>query len=346
VEVLSVWRTREHSFFPFPPGVKITAADDRRAGRGGLAARALRHVPGTLLYPGDRTSRKTTLWTDVQLLRRLWRIRSGVLIGTRPALNLLVAQAGGGPARVATEHAPYPRYNRWLKREIRRRYPSLDAAVVLTEGDRRALEAAVAGSVEVCVIPNAVPRLPGGPSALDRPVVLAAGRLLPVKGFDRLIRAFALAAPDQPEWVLRICGSGEEQGALRALAAELGLGGRMQLPGRVREIGGELNGAAVFALSSRTEGLPLALLEAMSKGLAVVSFDCPTGPRELIEHGVNGLLVPNGDEVAFGRALATLMEDEQLRRRLGAAALRTAERYSLNAAAEHWAALVARLTAG
>jgi glycosyltransferase involved in cell wall biosynthesis len=88
------------------------------------------------------------------------------------------------------------------------------------------------------------------------------------------------------------------------------------------------------------------MLEAMSKGLAIVSFDCPTGPREVIDDGVDGLLVPNGDGAALAEALAALMDDEALRRRLGSAAVRKAEAFSLDAVGERWEALVARLTAG
>ena len=104
VEVLSVWRTRERPFFAFPPGVTVTAADDRRPGAGGRTASLLRRLPGCLLFPGDRTHRQMTLWSDVQLVRHLRASRPDVLIGTRPALNLLVARIGRSPARVAMEH--------------------------------------------------------------------------------------------------------------------------------------------------------------------------------------------------------------------------------------------------
>jgi glycosyltransferase involved in cell wall biosynthesis len=346
VEVLSVWRTREEPFFAFPPGVTVTAVDDRRPGAGGRPAWLLRRLPGALLYPGDWTSRSTTLWTDVQLVRRLWRVRSGVLIGTRPALNLLVSHVERGPAVVASEHAAFGRYNRSLKREIHRRYPALDAVVVLGEHERAPLEEVVGDATPVHVIPNAVPPLPGERSSLDRPVVLAVGRLQAVKGFDRLIRAFALVARDHPEWRLRICGSGVERPALRALIRELGLERHVRLTGRVPHIERELESASVFALSSRSEGMSLALLEAMSKGLAVVSFACPTGPAEIIEHGVDGLLVPDGDEPALARAIASLIEDEALRRRLGSAAIGKAATFDIDAVGERWDALIARLATG
>ena len=148
-------------------------------------------------------------------------------------------------------------------------------------------------------------------------MVVAAGRLVRAKGFDRLIRAFTWVAEAHPGWRLRICGGGPERAALAALIGELRLGGRVELAGKVRDMEAELGAASVFALSSRFEGLPLALLEAMAKGLAVVSFDNCAGPREVIEHGTDGLLVPGGDERALARAICALIESPDLRRRLG-----------------------------
>jgi glycosyltransferase involved in cell wall biosynthesis len=343
VEVLSVWRTREKPFFAFPPGVVVTAADDRRPGAlPTRAARLLRRMPGWLLFPGDYTSRRMTLWSDAQLLRRLRASRPDVLIGTRPALNLLVAGAGGAPALVASEHTPFWVYREWLQRELWRRYGTLDAVVVLGEAQRAPLEEVVRGAAQVCVIPNAVPQQRGGAARLERPVVVAAGRLVPAKAFGRLIRAFTWVAEEHPGWRLRICGGGPQRDELAALIDELRLGEHVQLAGKVRDMEAELEAASVFALSSRVEGLPIALLEAMAKGLAVVSFD--TAACGVVEHGVNGLLAPDGDEQALARAICGLIESPALRRRLGAAARDAAAAYGIESVGARWDALIARLT--
>jgi glycosyltransferase involved in cell wall biosynthesis len=101
--------------------------------------------------------------------------------------------------------------------------------------------------------------------------------------------------------------------------------------------------ASIFALSSRFEGFPLILLEAMSKGMAVVSFDCPTGPGEIIDDHRDGLLVPPRNVEAFAAGLRELIEDEGLRRRCGAAAVATARGYTIDVVGARWDALLDRL---
>jgi glycosyltransferase involved in cell wall biosynthesis len=97
--------------------------------------------------------------------------------------------------------------------------------------------------------------------------------------------------------------------------------------------------ASIYALSSRFEGFPLVLLEAMGKGMAVAAFDCPTGPRDIIDDHANGVLVPRKDVDAFAAALGELIEDDELRSRCGPAAAETAEQYTIDAIGPRWEAL-------
>src|SRR5690606_8206234 len=132
--------------------------------------------------------------------------------------------------------------------------------------------------------------VPPSASAGSRPVIVALGRLVDLKGFDLLIRAFAMVAEAIPGWSLEIHGEGPERPALEALAHALGVGERVRLPGYARDPHAVLRDAGLFALSSRLEGSPNALIDAMADGLAVVAFDCEAGPRELLRDGEDGVL--------------------------------------------------------
>jgi glycosyltransferase involved in cell wall biosynthesis len=113
--------------------------------------------------------------------------------------------------------------------------------------------------------------------------------------------------------------------------------------GPTRDAGAALAGGSLFVLSSRFEGFGMVLVEAMSKGLPAVSFDCPRGPSDIIGHGDDGLLVPNGDVDGLAAALGELMGDEERRRRMSDAAVRKAARYDAGAIAARWRELLAEL---
>jgi glycosyltransferase involved in cell wall biosynthesis len=242
--------------------------------------------------------------------------------------------------KVGQEHMNFSAHRSAVKRAIKRRYPKLDALVVLTEHDREEYSRVLGDSVPVERIPNAVPRLDGPTSPLTAKTVLAAGRLMRQKDFGRLIRAFDLVVQKNPDWQLRICGRGPRRRALEALIDERGLGESVVLAGAVPNLGEEMANASMLAMSSRFEGFPMVLLEAMSKGLPVASFDVPTGPRDIIDDRRNGLLVPHQDVPALAAAINELIEDEELRRRCGEGALETAERYRMAVVGPQWERLL------
>ena len=171
-------------------------------------------------------------------------------------------------------------------------------------------------------------------------LILAIGRLVPQKGFDLFLEAFARIAPEFPQWRAAIAGEGPDREALERLSAELGVRGRVDFVGHVRDVESWMARASLVVQPSRFEGFPNAVLESMGMGAAVISADCPAGPAELIEDGINGRLVPVEDVEALAEAMAELMGDPALRLRLGREATRVRERFRQDSIMAQWEAVL------
>jgi glycosyltransferase involved in cell wall biosynthesis len=358
VEIVSVLRRRRRPAYPPGRGVAVRDLVDLYAARrapapatgaeraAALWRRAASAAPSVAGHPFDPRTREWSVLTDVELVRWLRSVRDGVVVGTRPALNLAVARfARRNVVRVAQDHMNLDSYRPPLRRAIARAYPRLDAVVCLTERDAAEYGALLAGRTRVLAIPNVFPDLTRHRADPEAKVVVAAGRLSRRKGFDRLLSAWARVAPERPDWRLDIYGGGEQEDALRAQAERLGLEGRARLMGFSKRVHRRMARASVYAMTSRREGLPMVVLEAMAIGLPAVAYDCPTGPRELIADGVDGFLVPDGDEDALVDRLLGLLGDAEARRRMGEAARAKAIGYDVAHLAERWEALFCDLAA-
>lgn len=199
---------------------------------------------------------------------------------------------------------------------------------------------------QTTVVPNPlVYPLSGSGSALDprrwirpgRQLVLAAGRMVEQKGFDVLIEAFAPLAAKYPAWDMVILGDGGLRAGLTEMCNALGLQDRIHMPGWAGNMDEWYSQADMYVLSSRFEGFPNTLLEAMAYGLPVVSFDCPTGPGDIIRHGIDGMLV-SAEQGSGGleQAIATLLSDDALRESLGHEATKVRSRFSIESVTERW----------
>jgi glycosyltransferase involved in cell wall biosynthesis len=348
VTVVSVIR-HEHQqdpFFTTDPRVRIEVLVDRHTmGAGRAPSAVIRRWLDDQPAPGSQVSwgreAQGSLLTELHVLARVLRTR-GVIIGTRVGLNLAIARFGHPAAlKVGQEHLEFTRYDDTVKRAMIRHFRRLDVLACLTETGarpyRRKLEGA---STHIVIIPNAIPDElpePADPGA-DR--IVAVGRLAPGKGFHQLIAAFARIAPQHPSWTLHVVGNGPQRGRLRELIARHDLAGQVVLRKGTPAVQDELRAASVFALSSRFESFGMVLLEAMATGLAVVSYACNNGPREILTDERNALLVRTGDVPALARQLERAMDDHALRERLGRAARADVRTYTVSRVTDRWAALL------
>ncbi|MCM1264221.1 MAG: glycosyltransferase family 4 protein, partial [Butyrivibrio sp.] len=167
--------------------------------------------------------------------------------------------------------------------------------------------------------------------------IVAVGRVDSNKNHEMIIRAFDKIADEFPDTSLVIYGEGECRERLQKLVEELGLSKRVSLPGSVTDISDKIYQSSIFVLSSDSEGMPNALLEAMSLGIPCISTDCPCGgPKELIKDGENGFLIPIGDVDALTDRLRMLFSDEEMAERIGKQAAKLAELYSPDKVNDEW----------
>lgn len=345
VRVLSLFRHDAKPAYPLDPRVEHEVLVDVPAGLGRLD-RTLDSRP-TRLRP-EPAERRMTRLTDRALRTALSGLGRGILVSTRPSLHLAATRWGADGVRfVGQDHKNFAtRFANARQAEVlRSAVPLLDAYVVLTRADAEDYRRELPGlRTPVEVINNALPwPRADHPAPLDSKVVVAAGRLAREKGFGRLIEAFAPVAREHRDWRLDVYGEGPERAALSRRISRLGLDGQVRLPGYTDDFRRVLAGAAAYALTSRAEGFPMVLIEAMSAGVPVVAMDCPRGPAEIVDDGRNGLLVDDGDVAGFASALRRLVEDDELRRACGRRAHQDARQYAMDRVLEQWLQLFGRL---
>lgn len=263
-------------------------------------------------------------------------------------MNLLALLAARGLAPVVAVERTDPRQfpvERWQAALRRLLYPTAAAVVVQTADVLRGWARLVALPGRALAIPNPVlpPRAGewrGAP--LPVPFVAGIGRLERGKGFDVLVDAFAAVADEYQEWSVALLGEGAEREALTRQAERLGVAGRVVLAG-TGDAAAFLARAGAFVTTSRVEGFPNALLEAMASGLPVVAADCRSGPREIVRPGVDGYLVEVDDSAATAAALGALLGDERRRIEFGARAREVLDRFGVERVAASWDELFARV---
>ena len=215
-----------------------------------------------------------------------------------------------------------------------------DCILDLTQGDK---ENHWNGNSHVTVIPNPIIEDHHHRSSLDQHVVVTAGRLAKEKNFSALIRSWTIVYKKHPDWKLEIWGEGDEEEILLRLIEGNGLKESIFINRYTDDIFTKFANASIFVLTSQMEAFGMAITEAMSCGLPVVSCDCPYGPREVITEGKDGFLVPKGNEQLMAERICYLIEHEDIRQQMGAAAVEKSKQYSMDIIIQKWMTLFQEL---
>lgn len=208
----------------------------------------------------------------------------------------------------------------------------LDKFIVLTEEDRN--NWVELDNIEV--IPDPLTFSPSSYSPLTEKRVIAVGRYVYQKGFDILLKSWSIVEKECPEWSLTIIGQGERHKYV-ALIDELKIDRtHCELIGPTERIQDEYMSSSLFVMSSRFEGFGMVLVEAMACGLPVVSFDCPCGPKDIIQNKIDGVLVENGNVDKLAEALIMMIQHPEQRKVMANRAIESVQRFRIDQIAEKW----------
>jgi GalNAc-alpha-(1->4)-GalNAc-alpha-(1->3)-diNAcBac-PP-undecaprenol alpha-1,4-N-acetyl-D-galactosaminyltransferase len=330
VTLLTLVAQSEPPFYPLDSRIKI-----RQLGVSGTSSNAIAAIINS--------------WQRIKVLRAsIIASKADVVISFMDTVNVLtlIACWNSNIPVIVSEHI-YPGLttaNKVWQLLMKWTYRSADLVTVLTQNAVPFFP--LHQGYRTMVMPNPVltPALSTATEKLvPSPSLIAIGRLTPQKGFDILIKAFHQIHEKYPDWQLTILGEGPIRSELEALRSQLKLNDLVHLPGQVQNVNDRLRQADIFVMSSRFEGFPMALCEAMACGLPVISADCLSGPREIIENGVDGMLVVTENVDALAQGLDALMSDPAKRQQLAQAAPLVLERFGLEKVMELWKDAIQRV---
>lgn len=338
VAVVTTDQHQRPPFYPFPANVRMTDleinySDDNEKG-------VWRKITGYLRKRKEHKKKLTAL---------LQKEKADIVISLYPSESSFIPAIKDGSKKVLELHyckffrLQYGRkgllglIDKWRTCQDEQIVRRFDKFVVLTHEDR-----GYWGSLSnIEVIPNAAMNISGHYSDVTRKRLIAVGRLDYQKGFDRLIRAWGIVQQNVAfrDWQLDIFGQGEWQEMLQWMIDERNLQNTLRLNQPTNSIGDEYAKSSLIVMTSHYEGFGMVLVEAMACGVPAVAFDCKCGPKDIIRHGENGLLVHDGDIEGLAAAMMKLMDDEAYRKRLSDNAKKIISTYSEETVMNRWIAL-------
>lgn len=297
-------------FFPIDKAIKVES----------LKLRKFKYYESVITR---RISVLTSFGSDVRALSAYFEGKEydiAISIGNYP--SIILAKACFKGIKIGSEHTEFNSINPYLRYLRKKYYSRLNCLTVLTERDKSCFKNIFDN---VFVMPNPLSEIPDEISNLDSEVIISIGSLSPQKNQKDLIKSFAIVTQKHPTWILKIYGEGPCYSELKSLIKKLNLIDKVFLCGRSENVFEVLKNASIFALSSKIEGFGLVIIEAMSCGLPCVSYD-NEGPKSIISSN-SGILVKQGDINCFSNSISKLIENKNLRSKLGENAIYASKSY-------------------
>ncbi|QCY46977.1 Stealth protein CR1, conserved region 1 [Glutamicibacter creatinolyticus] len=347
ISIYSIYRTNGRLSRIMPDDIKVTYwLDSEGKDLTGMLsdeqAERLSKAPSTLIsHAWDNQYSKLT---DIVCRKKIGGLREDAVVTTTPALAMLASYfLPEGTMLVAEEHRASMRRGVGIT-PLANVVHDVDAIISLNNENAEWIRDRFPeyGFVSA-VIPNSIPDVLRPRAASNSTIVMAAGRFAPGKQFDQLLEAFSLFKAGHPDWTLRLFGEGPGETKLRELIGKLNLHDSVEIITGVTDLTAEWAEAGIHAMTSKSEGQPLVILEASAAGVPTVAYDCPIGPRNILTHGIDGLLVPLNDTEAFAQTLASIAGDTERRAKMSSAAIQTAKKYSPKSILDEWEKLYSEL---
>lgn len=338
VTIISTFRSQKDPYFPLEKNIKIEAIIDYTK----ASNQRLKHIlfnrlnsyfyslfKSKEIHQDEPGIKQFSRYIEKRLIRAIRDVETSVLISTRASYNLLAAKyAPNHVQRIAQEHMVFSMHPPKLQEDIRNNYHEFDQITTLTEDDALNYKEFISPK-KVVAIPNLLPSEYNFDTSIERKkVILSAGRFELEKGYDLLIQAVQLIQADLNGWEVHIYGQGSEKDNLNMLISQYKLSSIIKLFSPTKELNKFMNEAQLFVLPSRFEGFGMVIIEAMASGLPVVAFDCPVGPRNIINDEVNGILVEEANIEQLANKLKKLVNDKSHQEKIKSEGLLTSEEYS------------------
>lgn len=344
VTILSLYQLGEPAY-PISPRVKIEYLTDVKPNKKEFKAAVKSKNPFRILKEGFYAVKVLRL-KKTALVKRIKEISEGIIISTRNEHSVLLSKFGKDSVlKIAQLHHDHC-FEKKLLADIQKRYKRIDTFTLLTDQLTAEVEKLLEGTgsrtrcvtmenfLEECEFPIDFEK--------KEKTVVAVGRLHPVKGFDRLLEIWKESVKDHPDWKLVIIGDGDEKQKLLDLADRLGIRDSVVFTGALNhdEVMERMQKSSVYAMTSHSEGFPFVLIEAMACGLPPVAFDVRVGPRAIIQDGLSGRLIEDGETASYVKALNEWMDRDDLRTELSKNAVLRAKDFSEETILQKWLAVL------